>query len=47
MTVTWNDILIGGLAGCMMESARILIFYSVDVGLAGPVSAILGTQALY
>ena len=47
LDVTFEDIMVGGMAGCMMEGARVLISYSIAVGLAGPVTAIVNTNAAY
>ena len=39
--------MVGGAAGTMMETARVLISYSIAVGLAGPVTAIVNTNVIY
>ena len=47
LDVTWEDIFVGGAAGSMMESGRVLISYSIAVGLAGPVTAIVNANIAY
>ena len=47
ITVTWEDLFVGGAAGIMIETAQVLISYSIDVGLAGPSAAIESTDVIY
>ena len=47
LDITFEDIMVGGAAGCMMEVARVLIAYSIAEGLAGPVTAIINTNVVY
>ena len=47
LDITFEDIMVGGAAGTMMETARVLISYSIAVGLAGPVTAIVNTNVVY
>lgn len=47
LDVTWEDIFVGGAAGSMMEGSRVLISYSIAVGLAGPVTAIVNANIAY
>lgn len=39
--------MVGGIAGCLLESGRVLISYSIAVGLAGPVTAMVNMNAVY
>ena len=39
--------MVGAAAGTMMETARVLISYSIAVGLAGPVNAIINSNQIY
>ena len=41
ITITWGDILLGGLAGFLFEFGRLNIAYSIDKGIAGPVNAMI------
>ena len=44
VTITWSDILIGGLAGFLFEFGRLNIAYAIDKGIAGPVNAMIAVQ---
>ena len=47
LDITPEDIMVGAAAGTMMETARVLISYSIAVGLAGPVNAIINSNQIY
>lgn len=47
MTITMKDLGIGLAAEALMETARILLSFGVEVGLAGPAQALMSTHALW
>ena len=47
MTIQWDDLVVGGLSGCIIETGRVFISYSIVAGVAGPASAMVQTAAIY
>ena len=47
MTITVEDILVGAAAEGLMETARVLLAYGIEKGLAGPAQALMSTHALW
>jgi len=47
VNLTYTDMLIGGIAGCLVALGRILISVAVSIGLAGPAQSLMSTHALH
>ena len=47
MTIEWKDLLIGGLAGTLIEASIVLISIGVVIGKAGPAQALMSTHAIW
>lgn len=47
MTIGWRDVFIGLAAEGLMETARVLLSFGVEKGLAGPAQALMSTHALW
>ncbi len=47
MTIEWSDLAVGLGAEGLMETARILLSFGVEKGLAGPAQALMSTHALW
>ena len=47
MSITIGDILIGAVAEGLMETARVLLSYGIEKGIAGPAQALMSTHALW
>ena len=47
ITIRLQELLIGGVAGILISSGRILISIGVSLGLAGPAQSLMSTHALH
>ena len=47
MTIEYTDLLVGGIAGVLIEASRICIAVGIAKGLAGPAQALMSTHALW
>ena len=47
MTIEWKDLLIGGAAGTLMDTAIVFISLAITQGKAGPAQALMSTDSLW
>ena len=47
VNLTYQDMVIGSIAGCLIALARILLCYAISNGLAGPAQSLMSTHALH
>ena len=47
LNLTYPDMLVGAIAGCLIAGGRILISIGISNGLAGPAQSLMSTHALH